>query len=62
MLIISVNVVNNHQESLYQPGESIWITHYTVNLIVESLSFTAASTATPVLPRGAKMRFDWFTE
>ena len=60
--MIAENVVNNHQESLYQPRESTWITHYTVNLIVESLSFTAASTATAVLPRGAKMRFDWLTE
>jgi len=50
VLIISANVVNNHQESLYQPRESIWITHYAANLIVYSLPFTTASTATAVLP------------
>ena len=62
VLIISANVVNNHQESLYQSRESIWITHHAVNLIVNALPFTAASTATAVLPRGAKMRFNWLTE
>jgi len=62
VLIISVNVVNNYQESLYQPRESIWITNYTVNLIVDSLSFTAANTATAVLSRGANPRVDWLTK
>jgi len=62
VLIISANVVNNHQESLYQPRESIWVTYYAVNLTVGSLPFTAASTATAVLPWGAKMRFYWLTE
>ena len=57
VLIISANVVNNHQESLYQPREAIWITHYAVYLIVDSLPFTT-STATAFLPWGAKMRFD----
>jgi len=61
-LIIAANIVNNHQESLYQPRESIWITHYTLNLTVGSLTFTAASTATAVLPHGTKIRFDWLTE
>jgi len=49
----------NDQESLYQPRESIWITHYAVKMIVDSLPVTAASTATVVLPQGAKMKFDW---
>ena len=50
VLIISANVVNNHQELLYQPREAIWIIHYLVNLTVDSLSFTT-STAAAVLPR-----------
>jgi len=33
-----------------------------VNLTIDSLPFTAVSRATAVLPRGAKMRFDWLTE
>jgi len=35
---------------------------YAVNMIVDSLPFIAASTAAAVVPRGAKMRFDWLTE
>jgi len=62
VLIIPANVVHNHQKSLYQPRESIGITHYSVNLTVDSLAFTPASTATPVLPRGAKIRFDCLTK
>ena len=58
MLIISANVMNYHQKSLYQSRESIWITHHAVNFTVDSLPFTAASTATA----GGKMRLDWLTE
>jgi len=58
--------VNNFQESFYQPREFIWITQYAVNLTVarshDCLPFTAASTATAVLPRGSKIRFDWLGE
>jgi len=56
VLIISTNVVNSHQEPLYQPSES-HVAH-----IIDSLPFTAASTATAALPRDAKMGFDWLTK
>jgi len=36
--------------------------YYTVTLAVDSLPFTAASTATAVLPRVVQMRFDWLTD
>jgi len=42
---------SNHQhESLCEPIESIRITYYSVNIAVDSLPFTAASTATAGLP------------
>jgi len=53
--------VNNHQDSLYQPRESIWITHYAVNMIVDSLPFTVASTATLwILDTRTKQRIEAF--
>ena len=41
---------------------NLTVTIRAINLTVDSLPFTAADTATAVLPRGAKMRFDWLTE
>ena len=52
------NIVSNDRNSIYQENPYGSLAYYAVILAVDPMPFIAAITATAILPRGTKFRFE----